>query len=236
MDKVLTHCAFCGSRADSLFCRLTEQAMEKLDSGKAVQEFAARQIVFHEGAPPFALHCLHRGAVKLFKTLEKGGRQTLRLLGPGEVFGYRAVLADEPYAATAETIIPSHLCTIPGDVFRSLVEQNPALGLELLGKLARELRISGEQMLSLTQDSVLQRTARLLLTLHEAGLGDMISGPEGGALMRSEMAQTVGTTAETFSRTLRLLADTGAISLDRKNLIVQDSRKLELLARRGRID
>jgi CRP/FNR family transcriptional regulator len=234
MSKIpKTPCAFCGKSTDALFCKLSERALENLDSAKAVQDFGPRRVIFQEGAPPFAIYCLHRGAVKLFKSSEGGKRQMLRLLGPGEIFGYRAVLADEPYSATAETVVATRLCTIPADVFRTLVEQNPLLGVQLLGRLARELRISEDQMVSLTQETVLQRTARLLLMLFDAGLNEMISGPEGGALMRSEMAQSVGTSAETFSRTLRVLARAGAIEFDRKNLVVIDDKKLRKILNRG---
>ncbi len=53
--------------------------------------------------------------MKLFKTGRAGKRFLIRLLGPGELLGYRAIVADEPYAATAEAVVTTTVCTIEGE-------------------------------------------------------------------------------------------------------------------------
>lgn len=151
--------------------------------------------------------------IKLYKTNKRGDEQIIRLLRPGEITGYRAVLEDEPYAATAEAIETSTVCIISREMLLGLLRAVPDVTARLLAKMAQELRVSEEQMLSFARESVRQRTARLLLFLMKSGSPT----PEGSArtlrvpILRSEMAQMIGTTAETLSRTLHGFAKQGIL-------------------------
>ena len=226
------HCSVCGHRAESIFCALAGAHLEKLEREKTVHKYEKGQVIFWEGTPAFAIHCLYSGAVKLYKTGPKTEPQVIRLLGPGEIFGYRALLADEPYAATAEAVETTVICTFTKQTLFDLLKQSPDLTMRLLAKMAVELKTSEEQMLAIAQETVRQRTAKLLLFLAEGNQqvtrrARTLKVP----LLRKEMAQMVGTTPETFSRTLRFLASKGILNLTRSEITIKNPHLLESIAR-----
>ena len=225
------HCSVCGHRAESIFCALAGAHLEKLEREKTVHKYEKGQVIFWEGTPAFAIHCLYSGRVKIYKTGPKGDPIVIRLLGPGEIFGYRAVLSNEPCAATVEAVETSVICSISKRTLFDLLKQSPELTMRLLSKLAVELKTSEEQMLAIAQETVRQRTARLLLFLAEGNqqvtrLARTLKVP----LLRSEMAQMVGTTPETFSRTLRFLASKGILQVTKDQISITNTKALEKIA------
>ncbi len=220
-------CLFCEIRQDGLFRRVGDDKMERVECEKVLHRYRAHQIIFHEGTPPLAVYCIRTGMVKLFRSGKRGEDVVLRVLGPGEAFGYRPVLCDEPYAASAEAVEATEVCVVPKQTLLDLLRDEPAFALDLLARVAYELRVSEDQILDLTQRTVLQRTAGLLVTFVEA-CGERTNGGIRLAIpvQRKEMAQMVGTTPETFSRTLRDLADKGILSLSRLEMVVTDETAL----------
>ena len=232
--KSISHvprCGKCRPRAGGLFGGLSGPLTIKLDLEKTAHEYDRGQVIFYEGTPPLAIYCIHSGIVKLYKSGKSGTHIMIRILGPGEVMGYRALLAGESYAATAEAVDTTTVCTITRDTIDELLKSDPKLILRLLSKLATELRISEDQMVTRLQEPVRQRTARFLLWLRES-LRDGLrrTNTIGVPLLREEMAQMIGTTPETFSRTLRGLSREKVIEYDRKSLSILKPRVLQGIA------
>jgi len=232
MKKPDIHCEVCGHRAESIFCSLAGVHLEQLDREKMVHKYDQGEVIFYEGTPAMAVHCIYSGRVKLYKSGPKGEAQVIRLLGPGDIFGYRALLAEEPFAATAEVVETTVICAITKQTLFDLLKHSQDLTMRLLAKLATELKTSEEQMLAIAQETVRQRTGKLLLFLAE---GNQQSSKRTKTikvpLLRSEMAQMVGTTPETFSRTLRHLAAKGVLNLTRTEISINNPSALRVIAR-----
>jgi CRP/FNR family transcriptional regulator len=187
--------------------------------------------VFHEGTPALALYCVRSGALKLFRRLEHGEEVVVGVRGPGDLLGLRGVLAGIPHATTATTLDRAIVCAIPGESFLELVRGNPMLGYRLLVRLARESRLTEEELVERNHCHVAKRTARFLA--HQCrGEALVISTSDRGglAMTREEMARLIGTTPETLSRTLHGLADQGILRLDRKEIQVRNLPALLKLA------
>jgi CRP/FNR family transcriptional regulator len=227
----IPRCAKCRPRASGVFGTLSGPHTNKLDHEKTAHQYERGQVIFYEGTPPLAIYCIHSGIVKLYKTGRNGTQIMIRIFGPGEVIGYRALLANEAYAATAEAVDTTTVCTITRNTINDLLKNDPQLILRLLSKLATELRISEDQMVTRLQESVRQRTARFLLWLRESlEAGSRRSNKIDVPLLREEMAQMIGTTPETFSRTLRTLARERVIEYDRRSIAILRPRVLESIA------
>ena len=230
MNQMNFKCDVCGHRAQSIFCSLAGSHLAKLDQEKIVHNYEKGQIIFYEGNPTYGIHCLYSGRVKLYKKGPKDEEVIIRILGPGEIMGYRALLANEPCAATAEALEPSIICSISKQTFLELLRMSPDLALRLLSKMAKELRISEEQTLSLAQESVRQRTVHLLLFLLEGNAKKVKPDePIKLQLMRKDMAQMIGTTPESLSRTLNYLAKRGILRLTHSGIYVHDLSALKRL-------
>lgn len=224
-------CDICGHRAQGIFCNLVGSHLARLDREKTVHEYQRGQVIFYEGNPPLGIYCICSGRVKLYKMGREVKPQVIRLLGPGEIMGYRALLANEPCSTTAQAIETATICVISKQTLFDLVKELPELAFRLLAKLGHELGVAEEQMMHLTQESVRQRTARLLLFLLEGSRNKQeretqIKVP----FLRREMAEMIGTTPESLARTLRNFAQRGLILLKSSQIYVNNLGALEKVA------
>jgi CRP/FNR family transcriptional regulator, polysaccharide utilization system transcription regulator len=228
-------CIVCRTRSGGLLCGLNRRTQDRVERDKATHVFRRGQLIFYAGAPAHALYVVRSGRVKVFRTWRGGEEQVIRLLGPGELLGYRPVLANEPYVASAEAVEDSTLCIIPAATVRELLRDQPEAALELLAKLARELRLSEDLMMDLLHRPVRQRAARLLLNLLEdnrrAVEPEVIQSHH---LRRQDMARMIGTTPETFSRVLREFAEHGIVALARDRIQLRDHARLLKVAGEAR--
>ena len=224
------HCTACAARTRGLFSSLAGAQLLKLDRTKVAHEYSRGQIIFYEGNPPLAVYCVSSGVVKLYKAGRGEKKVVIRLLGPGETLGFRAVIAGEPYAATAEAVEKTTVCAIPQEVFDDVIRNDADTAFRLIAKLAAELRISEDEFVSRVQLSVAQRVARFLLwSLETLQKPSKTSNRITLPLLREEIAQMVGTTPETLSRVFRDLSDRKILKLDRKAIVVANPRALRRL-------
>jgi CRP/FNR family transcriptional regulator len=221
MVTIKRQCQACGFRSAGIFAGLSGPLLEKLDREKATRIFKAGQVLFYEEELPLAIYCISSGRIKIYKSDPSGSEQIIRLTGAGELIGFRALLSNEPYAATAQAVEDSTVCTIDKNNFLYLIHQSSELAIELLSKLAKELRISEEQILVQARQPIRERVAKMLIQLIEGKTGESHAPIEiRTSLKKFEMAQLIGTSPVSFSRELRHLADLGVLSVSRSRIQV----------------
>ncbi len=211
------------------FGLLSEGCLGLFHQNRTRRQYEKGEVLFYEGTPPLALFLLCSGRVKVSKLGDRSDL-LLRLLGPGELVGYRAVFSGEPYAATATAVEKSEICIFPRATVLEIVRRSPESALYLLAKIARELRISEEQAILLSQKRVRLRIARLLLLLLDMSDPTGSEGRLDLPLMRREMAEMAGTTPETLSRQLKILARQGVLQMARSAVFVKDLAALRRIA------
>ncbi len=217
-------CQYCNCKPDILFREMPEEDIAAINMRKTCRQFKKGQIIFHEGQHASGLYCINSGKIKLYKTSYEGREQIVRLCKPGEVLGYRAVISDRPYAASASTLEDSVVCQIPREEFFKQIEKNPAVALNLIKSLSQELRTAEDRMMKLAQKSVRERLAETLIILKETyGLDD--DSAISISLSREDLANIVGTATETV---IRLLAD-----FKKEDLISTKGKKIQLVDEKG---
>ena len=90
-------CANCKKRFTSVFCRVENDTMDQINDEKICTPYKKGQVIFHEGSRPLGIFCVNRGKIKLVKLGEDGKEQILRLIKPGDLMGYRALLSGDKY-------------------------------------------------------------------------------------------------------------------------------------------
>lgn len=198
-------CDTCASRLMGVFCALEGEPLFELSHHKVVNHYQKGQVIFYEGNQAIGLYCIFSGKVKLYKTGLDGKQQILRIAGPGSLLGYRALFAGEPYHGTAEALEEASICCIDRDAFFPVLAKNPELAMNIIKKLAKELRSAEDLATSIAHKTVRERMAELLLILKEsygkpAKKGFVIDLK----LTREEMADMIGVTQETA---IRLVSD-----------------------------
>ena len=195
-------CKTCASRSVSAICKIEEEFVPNLESEK--QSFLVKkgQPIFEERIKPQGLFCLNSGKVKLVKIGEDGKEQILRLIKPGDLLGYRALLTSDRYSATAVALEECSVCFLPKSMFMTLLKKDSNLNLELIKILGDDLKKAEEQITHLAQKPVRERMAEALLFIKETYGYETDGATINVKLTREELSNLVGTATETVIRLL----------------------------------
>ncbi|MEK7475074.1 MAG: Crp/Fnr family transcriptional regulator [Candidatus Coatesbacteria bacterium] len=230
MSPAKPNCDSCPVKLHGAFAAVTREDMREMARGRTVNTYKKRSTIFYEGNPSMGLFCVFSGKVKIFKHGADGHLQISRLAKPGDLLGYRALLAGEPYAATAEVIEDATICFLDRALAFKILRQNADLTLGILKRVCQDLRVAERRALDLIQKPVVQRVAGLLLELQR----DFGRPTPAGVrldidLTREEMAQMAGTTAESLIRTLSDFKQKGLVDLRDHCVFIKSQAGIERL-------
>lgn len=214
---------------NSVFCSLNQNEKEVISTGKSSNYFKKGQVVFYEGNHPHGLFCVYSGKVKISKLGEGGKEQIVRFAKSGEMLGYRSILNNEAYNATATAVEDSYICFLKSDNFFQLLRESNSLSFNVMKLLSSDLRSSEKQLISIAQKSVRERIAETLLRLRTRfGLDN--EGAINLKLSRQEIGDIAGATSETTIRTLADFNQERVIVLQGKRILILDVNKLTQIA------
>lgn len=227
MKNPSPHCEKCNSRGKSVFCDLSHDHLAEIDAAKTSNRYQSRQIIFYEGNQPYGLYCINSGKIKIYKMDANGHQQIVRLAGPGDIMGYRCLLAGEAYSATAETIEEATVCFFDKKTFFHVLETHPTTAFNVMTRLAVDLGYAENQMANLVHKNVRERLAELFLTF-KVKYGEKT--PKGIkiniSLTREELAELIGTTQESVIRLISEFKNDGFIAIKGREITLLDIPKL----------
>jgi CRP-like cAMP-binding protein len=225
-------CSGCPARQLSFFKDIHGNDIECLETNKRCSKLKKGQFVFNEGNNPLGIHCIQQGKVKMYKTNLDGKEQIMYFAQQGDFLGYRALIAEEPLAMTAEVMEDSVICFIPQEAFFEILNRNPDVTKKMMKSLCHELSVAGDKIQSMAQKSVRERLAETLLVLHDTFKmpGDNNDTIINITLPREDIANLVGTATETVIRLLSELRDEKLIEFEGKKIRLLNLGKLKKLA------
>lgn len=125
------------------------------------------ETIYCEGETPMHLMCLLSGKVKIYKDGVGGRSQIIRVIKNKEYFAYRAYFAEENFVTAAAAFEPCTMCLIPMPVIIKLIQENADLAMFFIRQLSKDLGISDERTVNLTQKHIRGRLAESLLFLKD---------------------------------------------------------------------
>ena len=212
----------------SVVCRgLSQQAARPLMAISSLHRKAPGETLFAEGDEADSIYEVVRGTVRLYKLLPDGRRLITAFLSAGHLLG---LPLDGVCVYTAEAITDVTFCRYKRTAFERLVDEVPGLAKRLLVVTSDELRAAQERMLLLGRKSATEKVASFLVLM--AGQQGSDDAAEVAIPMtRRDIADYLGLTIETVSRTLTTLKQHGVIALPTANRIeIRDRDDLEELA------
>jgi CRP/FNR family transcriptional regulator, cyclic AMP receptor protein len=212
-----------------LFSELGPAELQRVVEVARERTYPKNSVILFEDDPGDALYVVAKGQVKVVLIGEDGREVILSVLGEGEHFGEMALIDDEPRSAHVIAMEDSTLVVLRREDFQPILSQTPQIGLALLKELSRRLRRVDEKVGSLVLLDVNGRVAQLLLDLAIEAGGDRITRH----LTHHTIAQMIGSSRETVSRTMRELVDKGLIAVSRKDIVIRDRAALESAAGRS---
>jgi CRP/FNR family transcriptional regulator, anaerobic regulatory protein len=221
-------CASCGARGHSVCSAIEDQDLARLAAVAVIREISKGDTFIQEGTPATDFFNITRGTVKLFKLLPDGRQQITGFAGVAHFLG---LAVSDTYAFSAEAIEPVQLCRFSRPKLRALLHDFPAMEDRLLQRACNELVAAQEQMLLLGRKTARERVATFLV----ARCRDAVArGPDELVplpMTRSEIADYLGLTIETVSRTFsRFKAEKRIATPSNSEVVILDRAWLDGMA------
>lgn len=226
----VSSCDECPTASSSIFCVLNKIELSNLSENKSFIFFKKGQIVFFEGNNPQGLFCIYSGKVKIHKLGSDGNDQILRLAKKGNVIGYRALLSNDNYHASATAIEDSLICYFPRSVYQNQIANNHNLALQIMKLLSSDLKSAEVKAMNLVQKHVRERVSETLLMLKDFFGVEEDKATIKTTLTRESIGNISGTTTETAIRILSDLNKSNVIELVGKKIKIVNLKELIKIA------
>jgi CRP/FNR family transcriptional regulator, nitrogen fixation regulation protein len=183
----------------------------------ALMTFARNSEIYGENEPADYLYKVVSGTVRTYKVLVDGRRQIGAFYLPGDMFGLET--SDE-HSFSAEAISDCKIIVIKRSAVIALAAKDNDVARQMWALTARELERLQEHNLILIK-SAQERVAGFLLEMADRASGN---GAVELPMSRQDIADYLGLTIETVSRTLTHLEKTAAIEVPTSRRIVLRNR------------
>jgi CRP/FNR family nitrogen fixation transcriptional regulator len=183
----------------------------------APMQFARNSEIYGENEPAEYLYKIVSGAVRTYKVLNDGRRQIGSFYLPGDIFGLE--VGDE-HTFSAEAVADCKVLVIKRSALVALASHDNEVARQLWTMAAAELQRAQDHIMLLIKTAQ-ERVAGFLLEM--AARNSSASEVEL-PMSRQDIADYLGLTIETVSRTLTQLENSGAIAVPSSRHIVLRSR------------
>ncbi|MCA0394903.1 MAG: Crp/Fnr family transcriptional regulator [Proteobacteria bacterium] len=227
-DAVPLDCSRCGARELAVCASLPAEEADSLERYASSQQMPANAVIVRSGQPCRQAYSVTSGMLRLVRTLPDARRQVVGFALPGHFVGLSEA---GHYRHSIEAVVESSVCVFDLDDIRDLRKRHPQFEHTLLERACREIDDAHDSMLLLARLSPLERLASFLLRLRQqmriADADPRLSLP----MTRGDIADHLGLTIETVSRSFTRLREQGVIALpDPQHVEILDAKALDQLA------
>jgi CRP/FNR family transcriptional regulator len=207
-----------------LFQGLPPEQLVELEKLAIAQTYPKGDIIFHQGDEGIGFFVIKTGRVKVYKSSRDGKEQILHIFGERDHFAEVPALDGQYYPASASALEPTEVLFFARQRFLNLLEQQPALTINLLKSFARHLRRFSNLVDNLALREVPARLANYLLSLSEQSDG---AETVTLTLTKGQLAAQLGTIPETLSRVFAKLTAEGLIEVEGYQVKLCDRDRLQ---------
>ncbi|MGA2290342.1 helix-turn-helix domain-containing protein [Bradyrhizobium sp.] len=221
-------CAACSIRPLSICAALARSELRGLEHLGRHIHFASCETVFAQEEITTSFYNLLEGVMRLYKLLPDGRRQIVGFALPGDFLG---MTASSRHSFSADAIGPVVVCRFPRAPFARFSEDKPKLLRRINEMAVRELSQAQDHMVLLGRRSAEEKVAIFLV-----GWRDRLAVLGGPAktvplpMSRQDIADYLGLTIETVSRTFTKLERGGVIEILPGSICLLDPARAEALA------
>ncbi|MCC7253587.1 Crp/Fnr family transcriptional regulator [Hyphomicrobium sp.] len=219
-----------------LFERISDADLDTFLDHASYRRVPAGEQVFKQGQTATSFYLLLSGRLKVTQITGDGQQIIVRIVHPGELFGFAMALQRPDYPGTATAATDSIVLSWPSELWPRFVEQNGRLAASAIQTMGRQLEEAHNRIREMSTQEVERRVAHAILRLsllagrkEESGI--RIAFP----ISRQDIAEMTGTTLHTVSRILSAWEARGFVACGRQKVLVRDPCGLSRLAE-GRHD
>ena len=185
------------------------------------------QHLFLPGDRLHFIYIVHSGSFKTYITNRNGDLQITGFYFQGDVVDLNiSNHATKSYGADA--LETSSVCKIPLAEFENMASQYPALSNASLKIMSREIILKQRMILVLSKMTAEQKLANFLIHMStESKLRGYSSEAFNLSMSRTDIANYLGLANETISRTFKSFQDKGIISVERRQISINNFETLK---------
>lgn len=212
-----------------VFKDLNEYEMEPIVDFSRLRKFKNNSIIFMQDEPITNVYFIQHGKVKIYKTDYHGKEQIVNVLQNGDMFPHQGFFRKGNYPAHAEVIEEALLVDIPIHSFEQVLITHPEISMKLfnvLGEIIVDLQTRLEER---NLYNVYDQIILLLMRLARKN-GEKVDDTYFRItllLTNRELANMIGSSRETVSRTLTQLKKANFINNDEKGYLIINYPALE---------
>lgn len=223
-------CPGCPVRNCTVCSSLDAVQLAELDAVASFRKLLPKQSLVFEDDLEMPVANVLTGQLKVSRSLPDGRTQVMRVLRPGDFFDGGKISA----GVTVSALTDSSVCIVPRELLDRLAVKHRALERAVRAELESELADAQDHLLALGRMTAAERVADFLLREQSHALKVGENGhPLTLHLSRAEIADYLGLTTETVSRTFTRLKNAGLIRFEPGRLArvhIRDPRRLAVLA------
>lgn len=183
---------------------------EQIATGPA-RVLAAREHLFCEGDRATHVYLVEAGHICIYRITPDGRRQVIDFAYPGDIVGLGAI---EQHKESAQATTKTRLHCIPMSTLHEVASRNVVVSRRLFEALSQELHAAREHLFTVSQRTAAERVAAFLLALSRRNAR---RGEDPNEIVlpmtRTDIADFLGLTIETVSRTLSKFRAEGFIEI-----------------------
>jgi len=209
-----------------LFKEFAPAEIDRIAAGTTELHVARGEVLFNKGEPCSGFHLVIYGQVKLSFVTSQGTEKVVEIVGPGHSFGEALMFMDKPYILMAQTLADSLLLHVSRQVVFSGIERDAAFARKMLAGLSRRLHSLITDVESYSLQSGTQRVIGYLLRQDEEQANGAAPCTVTLPTSKAIVASRLNLTPEHFSRILHELTVAGLITVDGRDVVIQDIARL----------
>ena len=221
-------CRNCVVRFVSVCASLADEELALLESLATPTHFCSGDTLFGQGTEAHCVYNVTGGVVRLYKLLSDGRRQVVGFALPGDFLG---LAMRDAYGFSADAIGEVAVCAFSRAAYTALVDAKPHLLKRLHEFATHELTLAHEQMMLLGRRTAEEKLICFLLGMQQrwARLGKpSVTVPL--PMTRQDIADFLGLTIETVSRTFTRLAKEKTILIVPGGVRVMNPERMHAVA------
>jgi CRP-like cAMP-binding protein len=207
----------------NLFQELPEDILEEIAATSHMRNFEKGRYISTPHSETERIYFLKEGEVEIYESTDDGRKIIIDILKPGDIFGYETIVGDQiterrQFVRANKDVI---VCTMLGGDFLALLEKKPGVALRLIKDLSMRLSNTEGRLRDTALESADKRLMEELERLYKR-YGEESEGQR--RLVRKftheELANLIGTTRETVTRSMSRLSKNGLIIVNEEGAIV----------------
>jgi len=186
-------------------------------------------LVFLQDEPLENVYFIYDGKVKIYKTDLNGKEQIVSILKKGDMFPHVGFFRKGGYPAFSEILENAILVVVPISQFEKVLIENPELSIKMFKVLGEKIVDLQDRLESQILHNTYQQIIKLLIRLGKEHGQKLENGRIllKGEFTNRDLANMIGTTRETVSRTLTKLKKDHHIETDSEHDLIFDPNLLE---------